>query len=606
MPTRSQQYQVHQYTIENILNWVKTNEIAIPEIQRPFVWKKSKVRNLMDSLYKGFPVGYLIVWKNPNVKLKNGGTSEGKKILIDGQQRIIALSAAVLGREITDKKYKKEHVKIAFNPMDEKFEVQTPIIAKNNTWIPDIAPIVNGEVKIRETVDEYCSKNQEAVVAEVDNAIENLRQIQQKTLGLIELESDLDMDSVNMIFERVNSEGVTLSQADFAMSKIAAFSNTDSNFGPNFGSNLRKLIDYFCHLVKAPEFYQQLVDNDKEFTNTEYLEKIKWLKNEKIYLYNPKYSDLLRVAFTCKFERGKIGDLVSLLSGRNFKTREFEAEIQKDTFMNLKESLLRVANKSNFQKFLMIISSTGFINPNLISSTNSLNFSYIAYLRLGKTDVLQADIESFVRKWFVMSILTGRYSSSIESIFDADVKNIVKDHKAHLKYVEDTSLSDAFWDVALVSELEKSSSNNPFLSVFFASQVKENDKGFLSKDITVRDMIQERGDYHHIFPKAYVKKTFDDTKVYNQIANFAYTQSEINIAITDKPPFEYFGEVLKQCEGGPVKYGAITDRDVLRTNMKQNCIPESVFNMKIESYHDFLKERRVLMAKKIENYYNSF
>ena len=80
MPTPSQKYQVSQFSIENILNWVKSDEMAIPEIQRPFVWNKTKVRNLMDSLYRGFPVGYLIAWRNPNVKLKNGEMSVGKKI----------------------------------------------------------------------------------------------------------------------------------------------------------------------------------------------------------------------------------------------------------------------------------------------------------------------------------------------------------------------------------------------------------------------------------------------------------------------------------------------------------------------------------------------
>ena len=607
MSTHSQQYQVQQYTIENILNWVKTDEIAIPEIQRPFVWKKSKVRNLIDSLYKGFPVGYLIIWKNPNVKLKDGGTSEGKKILIDGQQRIIALSAAILGKEITDKKYKKECVKIAFNPIKEEFEVQNPAILNGDEWISDIAPIVNGTASIIQTIKEYCSKNPESDESKVEVTIENLRQIQSKTLGLIELEPDLDIDSVNTIFERVNSEGVTLNNADFVMSKIASFDGSDSGLDSQLGSNLRKLIDYFCHLVNTPDFYPQLIKNDKAFAKTEYHEKIQWLKDEKIDLYKIKYVDLLRVAFASEFERGKIGDLVSLLSGKNFKSRKYEEEIINNSFLNLEKSLLRVTNKHNFQKFLMIISSSGFIKHDLVSSISTLNFAYIVYLKLRDRDIPQAEIESYVRKWFVMSILTGRYSSSIETKFDADVKNIANGYKSHLKNIEETEMSENFWNVALPSELEKSSPNNPFRHTFYASQIKENDKGFLSTTITVREMMQGRGDDHHIFPKNYLKqeKTNNDTKVYNQIANFVYTQSEINNAIKDKPPKEYFGEILEQCRGGEKKYGAITDMKTLKINLKQNCIPESIFNMTIENYHDFLKERRVLMAKKIENYYKN-
>ena len=84
----AQKYSVNQHLIETLLTWVKSGEIAIPEIQRPFVWDATKVRDLMDSLYQGFPVGYIIAWRNPTVKLKDGSLAEGKKILIDGQQRV--------------------------------------------------------------------------------------------------------------------------------------------------------------------------------------------------------------------------------------------------------------------------------------------------------------------------------------------------------------------------------------------------------------------------------------------------------------------------------------------------------------------------------------
>src|SRR5210317_2016263 len=100
-------YSVTQHLIETTLSWVKSGEIAIPEIQRPFVWDASKVRDLMDSLYQGYPIGYLIAWRNPNVKLKDGTTSEGKKVLIDGQQRVTALTAAVLGQYIVDQDYRR-------------------------------------------------------------------------------------------------------------------------------------------------------------------------------------------------------------------------------------------------------------------------------------------------------------------------------------------------------------------------------------------------------------------------------------------------------------------------------------------------------------------
>ena len=106
------QFDVYSTAVENIISWIKSGEVAIPEIQRPFVWDGTKVRDLLDSLYKGFPVGYIIVWKNPDVKLKDGSISSGKKILIDGQQRVTALQAAIAGLEVTDANYKKKRIRL--------------------------------------------------------------------------------------------------------------------------------------------------------------------------------------------------------------------------------------------------------------------------------------------------------------------------------------------------------------------------------------------------------------------------------------------------------------------------------------------------------------
>ena len=595
MSSRSQKYQVHQRDVEAIFNWIKTDEIAIPEIQRPFVWKKSKVRNLMDSLYKGFPIGYLIVWRNPSVKLKDGKTSSGKRILIDGQQRVMALAAALLEEPVTNKDYKKEKTVIAFNPTSEEFEVQNPAILKDPSWIPNIAPIVNGKKGTIQVHREYCSANPDADEARIEQILEKLKKIQGKTLGLIELEHDLDIDEVTTIFERINSEGVPLSKSDFAMSKIASYGE--------FGSNLRNLIDYFCKLAADPGFYQ-IAENNKE-SDFKYLNVIRWLKDESDNMYEPEYSDVLRVALISEFNRGKMGDLVSLLSGRNFETREFEKEIQDNTFKRLEKAILRFANEQNFKKFIMIIRSAGFVHHKMIRAKGVLNFTYAAYLKLKDSGVPQGEIESFIRKWFVMSLLTNRYSSSPETAFDSDIKQLTKDHNKHLKYLEDSELSEAFWKTKLTGELETSSQNSQFLSVFFAAQIKSNDRGFLSTDITVRDMVEGHGDIHHIFPKAYVKRTYNDRKDYNQIANLAYMQSEINKSIGDSSPPEYLDKVLEQCKGGQPKFGGISNEESLHDNMVQNSIPATTPKASIGEYHDFLRERRNLMADKIRRYYES-
>ena len=313
------QFDVNSTSVENIISSIKAGEIAIPEIQRPFVWDGSKVRDLMDSLYKGFPVGYIIVWKNPDIRLKDGKVSSGKKILIDGQQRMTAIQAAVVVQEVVDSSYKKKRI-------DEVFEVCNPAIEKDSKWIPDISEVFDVGFDAWEFVNRYCETNgMSGKQSEINKTLMRLMSIKGINLGVTELSQTLTIDEVTDIFIRINSQGVVLSQADFAMSKISS----DDRYG---GNETRKMIDYFCHFMQRPADYDMIVANDKEFAKSEALQKIKWVTKEQEDIYVPSYTDVLRVSFTHIFQRGKIADLVNLLSGRNFETRENLESIDEDSF----------------------------------------------------------------------------------------------------------------------------------------------------------------------------------------------------------------------------------------------------------------------------------
>ena len=595
----SQKYTINQYTIETILNWIKADEIAIPEIQRPFVWKSAKVRDLMDSLYNGYPVGYFIAWRNPDVKLKDGSSSIGKRILIDGQQRVTALHAAILGQYVINENYQKVKIRIAYHPIDEKFEVANPAIEKDEAWLPDISTIIDGSLSYLGQISEiYCKKNEISQDLIFDR-LDKVRKIKQTQLGMIELTSDLDIETVTEIFIRINSEGVVLSQADFVMSKIAA----NERYG---GMILRKTIDYFCHLAIAPEFFPQLKELDEEFAKTSQFMQMAWLRKETDNLYDPTYTDLLRVAFATEFERGRLMDLVSLLSGRNFELRTFEEEIAANTFSKLEKGVEKFINETNFKRFIMIVRSAGFIQPFMLRSKNVINMGYAIYLKLRDLNYNQAEIERYIKKWMVMSILTGRYSGSAESQIDYDIKQVASStFPRYFQSIEEGELSDAFWDVSLPQNLTSSVFSSPYFHVFLASQVREKNKGFLSRDIAVQELINHLGDVHHIFPKDYLKKRGLTKGSYNQIANYVYMQSEINIRIGNKAPKIYFSELKEQCEGGELKFGGIDDMKMLEKNLKMNAVPLSIFDMEFEDYENFLEQRRKLMAQKIRDYYFS-
>ena len=594
MPT--QQYSVTQPHVETIFAWIRAGEVAIPEIQRPFVWNAVKVRNLLDSLFRGYPVGYLIAWRNPDVKLKDGTSSTGKRILIDGQQRVTALMAALLGQEVVNKDYQQVRIRIAFHPGEQRFEVSNPAIQKDASWIPDISVVFDPKTSVLGLVKSYCDRNPGADQDSVFRSIEFLKGIMSNQIGLIDLAAELDIETVTEIFIRVNSEGVTLSQADFAMSKIAV----NETYGGNL---LRKAIDYFSHLAVAPEFYS-LIRRDLAFTQSEFFTQMSWLRQENDDLYDPSYTDLLRVAFTSEFGRGRLGDLVALLSGRNFETRQYEDAIVEESFARLKRGILEFMNETHFKRFLMILRSAGFVDASMIGSQNAVNFAYILYLTLRDENEPNERIETYVRKWYAMSILTGRYSGNPEGAFDYDIRQIRS--LGAVMYIENVvrgELSDAFWDTMLPQAMTTSVASSPYFRLFQAAQVKANDRGFLSQDIGVRDLIEVRSDVHHVFPRGFLKKHGVARGTYNQIANYAVIQSEINIAIGNKEPELYFNELLDQCNGGARRYGNIRDAETLNENLKAHCIPNGIEAMGASDYSDFLIERRRLMARKIRGYF---
>lgn len=598
----SQNYSVNQYLVSNLLSLVQIKEIAIPEIQRPFVWEPDKVTELIDSLYNGYPIGYIITWQSPNVTLKDGSSSMGKKILIDGQQRITALRAAILGETVKNRDYADVRIQVAYNPIERRFATFNAAISKDPLWIKDIAPLLNGSTRQRAALNEYMAQNPSVDEDAVDIAMDDLRNIANRQIGVIELSGELDIERVTEIFIRINSKGVPLNQADFVMSTIAA----NETYGGNL---LRKCIDHFSELAVRPEFYATLMNNDKEFAESPYRSQIEWLRKENDDIYDPSYVDVLRVAFTSKFSRGKMADLVSLLSGRNFETRDNEDSIKEDTYRKLTEGVCAFINETNFKRFVMIIRSAGFCHSKLIRSQNTLNFAYILFLKLREKGYQPEHIEKYVRRWFVFSILRGRYSSSPESNFDYDVKQIDRysDFGEYLAETEAAELSDAYWDFGAIQQLTTSVASSPIFNVFLASQCYQNRKGFLSTAITVRDMIEQKGDVHHIFPREYLKANGIPKSEYNQIANYTYTQTEININIGKKSPSDYLGYVKNvQCAGGPTKYGAISDYNTLTVNLEEDCcIPVDIIDMNVDNYPDFLARRRKLIAQRLKEYYFS-
>lgn len=598
-------YNVTTYSVQYLLGLIDQGFIAIPEIQRPFVWDSTKVRDLMDSLYHGYPTGYLITWKNPDVKVKGGGTAEGKTVLIDGQQRVTAMMAALSGLAVLNDDYESKRVKIAFNPLydgeDTPFAVLTPVIDKDPAWISDISVLFAPDFSSYKFITGYIAANEGCDPDAVSSRIDDLKAIAARQLGCIAVDADCTIDEVTEIFIRINSKGAVLSQADFAMSKIAA----DEEHG---GNMLRKAIDYYCHLAVKPEFWDTVRTHDREFMASEYAGKAEWLKDDRDDIYDPDYNDVLRVSFMHMFSRGKLADLVALLSGRDFEARDYKSEIADKSFRMLHDGVVRFMSKGNFQDFTAALRSAGFVSSSIMSSKGAVNFAYNLYLTLREDSSIPAtDVKRWVQRWYVMSVLTGRYSGSSESIMDRDIRRIAE--QGFIPFYEEIAasrLSDTFWEVELPQNLVTTSVRTGAWMVYVASQARAADNTLFTNGFKVADIIGNVGDIHHIFPKAYLQEKLDaPQRLYNQVANYTFLEKRINIAIGKKSPKEYFGIAKDAITSGEDYFGDIADPEALRSNLEANCIPEGIFEMEAADYEDFLAQRRKLMARKIERYFKS-
>ena len=593
-------FSLNQTPISTILAWVESGAIAIPEIQRPFVWISWQVRDLMDSLYQGYPVGYIITWQNPDVKLKDGSTSQGKRILIDGQQRITALRAAISGLNVVDKKYKKRRIAISFNPLTEEFRTRTSSTERGKEWISDIAEVMVNGYDTLTFVDEYVARNPGTTRQEINSRLNRLIQIKNKQIGEIQLSPSLDINIVNEIFVRINASGVNLSNADFAMSKIAVY---EKDPGDEMGMRLRKFIDYFAHLSAAPDQFKDIAQNDTEFAKTDYFAKIAWLKNETDDLYDPTYNDIIRVVGLTQFARGKLGDVVSLLSGRNFETRQDEKEIADLSFQKLEKGLYQFTNENKFKQFVQnILRGSGYDEPNMLIARNAVNYAYAMYLRLLDIGENHADANSLVRRLLAISLMTGRHSGGFETQFEQDIKRIQSagDMAKFIATLEEQELSDVFWNSTLVDEFDKPTTNNPFWHMFIAAQNKLLKQSFLSKNNIARDLATD--DIHHIFPKNYLVKHGYDKSKYNRIANFVHLRNDINISVSDLAPREYLGDILSR---GNNHHSDIVNEAEMINNFEDNAIPKILLQAEVDDYDKFLRQRQVLMAEMVREYYKT-
>ncbi len=572
------------FTLNSLIEFIGIGQIGLPDIQRPFVWQNAKVRDLFDSMYRGYPVGYLLFWQNGLEGHESRTIGEDYKqkypslLIVDGQQRLTSLYAVVKGVPVIRENYSAENIEIAFNPLMDSFEVADAAIRKDPIFIPNISMLLSDKTDLLELVDDYLARlsaSRELSDAErkqIKNAINRLSKLGSFPFTALELASTVSEEEVSEVFVRINSKGTPLNQADFILTLMSVFWDEG-----------RRELEAFCRGARTPS-----------------------AKNASPYNHHirPDPDQLLRVSVGLGFKRARLQFVYSLLRGKDLETGTFSAERRNQQFDVLKKAQAEVTNLVHWHDFFKAIQQAGYRGGRWISSTNSLLYAYIFYL-IGRTQyhVDEHILRRTIAKWFFMSSLTARYTSSPESAMEADLARLrsIKSSEEFvniLNQVCDTSLTHDFWTITLPNELATSAAQSPTLYAYYAALVLLDAKALFSK-LRIFDLVdpsvhstKAAVERHHLFPKAYLNSLgINQTREVNQIGNFALTEWGDNVAIRDKSPAEYLPEFNAKFSGVE-----------LQQMYKFHALPDGWEEL---DYSTFLTRRRELMAQVIREGYST-
>jgi len=574
------------YDLSGLLHFIEIGDIGLPDIQRPFVWSNAKVRDLFDSMYKGFPVGYLLFWENSSVNgakqigLGDKAHSVPARLIVDGQQRLTSLYAVFRGKQVLDADYRLRSIEIAFRPRDGQFQVADAAIRRDPDWIPNISTLwTSGKSSYRMVSDfmEQLSAKGELSDDEkecVAHNLDRLFDLQKYPFTALEIASSVDEEQVADIFVRINSEGVKLNQADFILTLLSVFWDKG-----------RADLELFCRASRQPPSTNSIASPFNHFIQ-------------------PDPDQLLRVSVALGFGRGRLKSIYQVLRGKDMETDTYSPERRDAQFRILGEAQAQVLNLTNWHQFLSALVGAGFRSGDMISSQNALLYSYAFYL-LGRIrfKVPEHALQKIIGRWFFASSLTGRYTSSPETVMDGDLNRLkaVQDGSAFVQTLDvimNSDLTNDYWKITLPAVMDSSSARNPSLFAYIAAQNRLNAPVLFSHK-KVSDLLdpmlkanKSPLERHHLFPKAYLKSQgFDDLKLINQMANYALLEWPDNIGISDDAPGKYVPLIRDRF-----------DQQQWEVMCSLHALPKGWESM---PYPDFLSQRRELMAEIIRRGYEA-
>ncbi|MFQ5472654.1 MAG: DUF262 domain-containing protein [Dehalococcoidia bacterium] len=570
------------YDLASLVKYIELGEIGLPDIQRPFVWKNMKVRDLFDSMYRGYPVGYLLLWQNGLTDDRTIGSETKQKpprlVIVDGQQRLTSLYAVIKGVPVVRDNYESEKISIAFNPLEERFEVADAAIRRDKAFIPDISCVWSSGTNIFKVATGYldglCTSREvsDEETERIQNAITKLQSLLSFPFTALELSADISEEDVSDVFVRINSKGTPLNQADFILTLMSVFWDEG-----------RAELEHFCRDARKPT---------------------KGTASPFNHFIDPDPDQLLRVDVGVAFKRARLQYVYSILRGKDLETGEFSDDRRVAQFDILKKAQARTLNIQHWHDFMNCIRMAGFRSGKMISSNNNLLFSYMLYL-IGRTEygVEEFTLRKVIAQWFFMSAVTGRFTGSPESAMEFDLARLRNTTEADqfvtkLQQVCDVTLTNDFWGVTLPNDLATSSPRSPSLFAYNAALVLLDARVLLS-NAKVAELLdpaiqgsRSAVERHHLFPKGYLKTlSIAGTRETNQIANYAYVEWADNMKISDEAPANYLPQLKERFS--EAELAKMYHCHALPANWEQM------------EYSDFLEKRREMMAQIIHEGYQT-
>jgi hypothetical protein len=567
--------------ISTLIGNINSGQIGLPDLQRPFVWDRAQVRDLIDSLYRGYPVGQFLFWQTQSgLGTKTFGVGDKQEtpstVVIDGQQRLTSLYAVFMKAAVLTKDFKPLVVRIAFHPVRERFEVANASTDNDPEFVSDISDLLGTSgayafitqflTDLRQHRD--ISPDTEEAIANNLNRLDSLRGYE---FNIIELSHDLPVDEVSDIFVRVNSKGTPLNQADFILTLMSVF-----------WEDGRRELEAFSRASQAPS-----ASGSSPFN----------------WFLEPSPDQLLRVSIGLGHRRAQLKYAYELLRGKDLESGVVSVENRDRNFELLKSAQTEALNLTHWSQYLLGLQEAGYRSGKMITSNNSIVFSYLVFL-IGRIDfgIDYTLLRSTIARWFFMVMLTSRYTGSPESQVEKDLRRFAEAETGDqfisiINQIIDANLTDDFWTLTLPDQLAYSGGYLPSFFAYLASLNLLDAKVLFSK-LSVHDLLDPSVkskkaviDRHHLFPKGYLNSVgISGVTRTNQAANFALLEWPTNIAISDQPPAEYFPDLWESNV-------AASERESLRF---LHALPDG---WELLEYDKFLELRREMMARVVRAAY---